>query len=47
MHEMVPIYAFIGLMAFNLLASFLYLVGLTQLKASVRKAYREYASPRR
>lgn len=47
MGDTLAVYAFIGLMALNLLASFLYLVGLNQLKASARRAYQTYtAKPR-
>lgn len=38
------LYAFVGLMAFNILASFVYLIGLNQVRASVRRVYRNYTS---
>jgi hypothetical protein len=47
MNEVLVVWAFVGLMALNLMASFLYLVGLNQMKASARKAYQSYtAKPR-
>ncbi len=42
MSEMVLIYIFIGLMAFNILASFLYLIGLDNLRTSINRAYQNY-----
>jgi hypothetical protein len=42
MKDIIVLYMFMGLMALNLMASFVYLVGLTQLKARVRKAFQSY-----
>ncbi|MGZ3723991.1 MAG: hypothetical protein ACXVA9_13705 [Bdellovibrionales bacterium] len=47
MSEVTVLYTFVGLMALNLLASFVYLVGFKQIKLSARKAYQSYtAKPR-
>jgi hypothetical protein len=47
MREIFVLYTFVGLMALNLFATFLYIVGLSELKASARRAYQSYmAKPR-
>ncbi len=40
MSDAVVIYAFVSLMVLNMFASFLYLMGLDQARASVRRAFR-------
>ena len=47
MRDMFILYAFLGLMAFNVLASFAYAIGLEQLRATVRKASRAGRQPPR
>jgi hypothetical protein len=42
MTEIYFLYTFMLVMALNLLASFIYLVGLNQLRASLRRAYQTY-----
>lgn len=42
MREAFVLYTFVGLMALNLMASFIYVVGVDQLRAKVRRAYQSY-----
>jgi hypothetical protein len=43
MNEVFLIYLFAGMMVFNILASFMYLIGLDKMRASVRRAYSQYS----
>jgi hypothetical protein len=42
MSEVTLIYIFAGLMIFNIFASFLYLIGLDRMRATVRRTYQQY-----
>jgi hypothetical protein len=42
MREVLVLYTFVGLMALNLLVSFIYLVGFNQLREGLRRAYHDF-----